>query len=77
MWVFAGGLMPASTASVVRKQDAALRRTDGPFLASKEHIGGFWVIDAADADAATAWAERGLLAQRRREAVDVQAKMPL
>ena len=61
-WVFAGGLMPASTASVVREQDGALLRTDGPFLASKEHIGGFWVIEAADADAATAWAEKATVA---------------
>ena len=45
-WVFAGGLLPASTASVVRVRDGALERTDGPYLESKEHIGGFWIIEA-------------------------------
>ena len=40
-WVFAGGLMPASTARVVRQSDGALLHTDGPYLEGKEHIGGF------------------------------------
>ncbi|MDO9485126.1 MAG: YciI family protein, partial [Actinomycetota bacterium] len=47
-WVFAGGLMPASTAQVVNSKEGVLQRTDGPYLESKEHIGGFWVIDVAD-----------------------------
>ncbi|HSN07308.1 MAG TPA: YciI family protein [Candidatus Angelobacter sp.] len=61
-WVFAGGLQPASTASVVRVRDGAIDRTDGPYLESKEHIGGFWVIEAADDAAAIAWAERATVA---------------
>ncbi len=55
-WVFAGGLMPASSATVVRADGDQVLVTDGPFTESKEHIGGFWVIDAPDLDAALAWA---------------------
>lgn len=58
-WVFAGGLEPPATATVVRVHDADTVLTDGPFAESKEQIGGFWVIDAPDLDAALAWAEKG------------------
>ena len=61
-WVFAGGLEFADTAKVVRRRDGALERTDGPYLETKEHIGGFWIIEAADMDEALAWAERGATA---------------
>jgi hypothetical protein len=61
-WVFAGGLMPASTARTVRSADGALQHSDGPYLESKEHIGGFWVIEAADDAAAMAWAEKATVA---------------
>ena len=54
-WVFAGGLHPPSTATVVRVQDSGTLITDGPFAEGKEHIGGFWVIKAADLDVALAW----------------------
>jgi len=57
-WVFAGGLHPPSTATVVRVQDGAVLTTDGPFAEGKEHIGGFWVINAPDLDAALALAVR-------------------
>jgi len=57
-WVFAGGLMPASVATVVRADGGELLVTDGPFTESKEHIGGFWVIEAPDLDAALAWAAK-------------------
>jgi hypothetical protein len=57
-WVFAGGLHPPSTASVVRVQDGDMLITDGPFAEGKEHIGGFWVIKAGDLDAALEWAAR-------------------
>jgi hypothetical protein len=63
-WVFAGGLEFADTAKVVRRGDGALERTDGPYLESKEHIGGFWIIEAADMDEALAWAEKGATACR-------------
>jgi hypothetical protein len=58
-WVFAGGLHPPNTATVVRVQDGEVLMTDGPFAEGKEHIGGFWVIKAPDLDAALAWATRG------------------
>src|SRR5438132_9468133 len=58
-WVFAGGLHPAATATVVRVQDGEILTTDGPFAESKEQLGGFWVIQAPDLDAALAWAAKG------------------
>ena len=51
-WVFAGGLQPADTATVVDGRGDAPVVTDGPYLESKEVIGGFWVIDAPDLDVA-------------------------
>jgi len=58
-WVFAGGLHPASTATVVRAQGGQVITTDGPYAETKEQIGGFWVIRAADLDAALDWAAKG------------------
>jgi hypothetical protein len=55
-WVFAGGLQPASSATVVRAEATQVLMTDGPFTESKEHIGGLWIIEASDLDAALAWA---------------------
>jgi hypothetical protein len=51
-WVFGGGLMPAETATVVDGTGDSPVMTDGPYLETKEHIGGFWVIEAPDLDAA-------------------------
>ncbi len=59
-WVFAGGLHPARTATVVDATgsgDPII--TDGPYLESKEHIGGFWVVDVPDLDAALELARKG------------------
>ena len=58
-WVFAGGLLPADTATVVSTQGGKVVTTDGPFAESREQVGGFWVIKAADLDAALAIAARG------------------
>ena len=64
-WVFAGGLHPANTATVVRADKGAggevssVVTTDGPFAETKEQIGGFWVIEAKDLDEALAIAARG------------------
>ncbi len=59
-WVFAGGLYPTSSATVVRaSQDADVITTDGPYIEAKEHLGGFWILKAADLDAALAWARDG------------------
>src|SRR5437879_7403389 len=57
-WVFAGGLLPADTATVVRAQGGKVVTTDGPFAETKEQLGGFWVIKAADLDAALELAGR-------------------
>jgi hypothetical protein len=58
-WVFAGGLHPISTATVVRIKDGEPLVTDGPFAETKEFMGGFWVIKAPDLDAALALAAEG------------------
>ncbi len=54
-WVFAGGLNPASTATVLRAAGDDVLITDGPFAEGKEHVGGLWVIRAPDLDAALEW----------------------
>jgi hypothetical protein len=58
-WVFAGGLHEPSVATVVRSEGGKVVTTDGPFAESKEQIGGFWVIEAPDLDAALALAAKG------------------
>jgi hypothetical protein len=58
-WVFAGGLHPADTASVVRTDGGQRVVTDGPFSEAKEQIGGFWVVNAADLDVALDLADKG------------------
>ncbi|MCU1392934.1 MAG: hypothetical protein JWM34_1362 [Ilumatobacteraceae bacterium] len=58
-FVFAGGLELANTATVVDASSGETILTDGPYLETKEHIGGFWVIDVPDLDAALAWAAKG------------------
>ena len=60
--MFGGGLHPADTATVVKSQDGEIVTTDGPFAETKEHLGGFWVIEAADLDAALAWAAKATVA---------------
>jgi hypothetical protein len=61
-WVFAGGLFPADTATVVSAQSGEVVTTDGPYVEAKEHLGGFWVIKAEDLDAALAWAAKATVA---------------
>ena len=55
VWVFGGGLHPPETATVVRTHGAEVLTTDGPFVESKEQIGGICVITAADLDEALKW----------------------
>ena len=63
--VFVGGLTPAREARAVRlAPDGAMHITDGPYIESKEHVGGFWVIEAADLEAALAWGRKAALACR-------------
>lgn len=57
-WVFAGGLHPPSTATVVRFRDGRYFTTDGPFAEGKEHVGGFTIIQAPDLDAALEWGRK-------------------
>jgi hypothetical protein len=54
---FVGGLEPAGRARSLRaRPDGQVLITDGPYLEAKEHVGGFWVLEAADLDEALAWA---------------------
>jgi hypothetical protein len=57
-WVFAGGLHPASTATVLRLKDGEVLTTDGPFVEGKEHLGGFTIIKAPDLDSALEWGRK-------------------
>jgi hypothetical protein len=57
-WVFAGGLCPPDTATVLRPAGGGLLTTDGPFAEGKEHLGGFTIITAPDLDVALGWARR-------------------
>ena len=58
VWVFSGGLHPASTATVLRQQGGEVVMTDGPFIESKEQIGGISIVRAPDLDGALGWASR-------------------
>lgn len=57
-WVFAAGLHPPETATVVSVRGGEVLLTDGPYIEGKEHIGGFTMIEAPDLDAALQWASR-------------------
>ena len=62
---FAGGLESAPKAKSLRKQpDGKVLITDGPYLETKEHIGGFWILEAADLDEALAWGRKAVVACR-------------
>jgi hypothetical protein len=58
LWVFGGGLHEPSSATVVRATEADPVITDGPFAESKEQLGGFWILELPDLDAALAWAAK-------------------
>jgi hypothetical protein len=63
-WVFGGGLTTPGDATVVRVDQGEIMLTDGPFVETKEQIGGFWVIRARDLDEALDWAGRATWACR-------------
>ena len=65
-WVFAGGLASPGTATVVDGRDGEPVFTDGPYLESKEHIAGFWIIEAPHLDVALRLAARGSKSCNRR-----------
>lgn len=63
--VFVGGLQPASSAKSLRARSSGeVLITDGPYLETKEHVGGFWVLEAADLDEALAWGRKAVVACR-------------
>jgi hypothetical protein len=59
VWVFAGGLQPAETATVVDGRGSEVLMVDGPYLETKEYLGGYWVIEVPDLDAALKYAAEG------------------
>jgi hypothetical protein len=61
-WVFGGALHEPDTATVVRMSGGEVLTSDGPFAESKEHLGGFYIIEAEDLDAALAWASKAAAA---------------
>jgi hypothetical protein len=65
-WVFAGGLNAPSTATVIDNRGAEPLVTDGPFLESKEHLAGFWILEAPDLDVALKLAAEGSKACNRK-----------
>ena len=63
--IFVGGLSPARNANSLRAQpDGKVLITDGPYLETKEHIGGFWVLEVADLDEALGWGRKAAVACR-------------
>ena len=63
--LFAGGLSAASSARSLRKQpDGKVLVTDGPYLETKEHVGGFWILEAANLHEALAWGRKAVIACR-------------
>ena len=73
-WVFAGGLGAPDTATVIDNRGGSAVITDGPFVESKEHLAGFWVIEAADLDVALKLATEGSKACNRK--VEVRPFLP-
>ena len=62
---FACGITPPAAAKTIRAQpDGKALVTDGPYIETKEHIGGFWILECADMDEAVAWARKGVAATR-------------
>jgi hypothetical protein len=65
VWIFAGGLQRAKSAKSLREQrDGTVSVTDGPYTETKEHVGGFWILEAADMDEALAWGRKAAVACR-------------
>ena len=58
VWVFAGGLMPIANTKTVNSKGGEVTMTDGPYAETKEYLGGFWIIDVPDLDAALKWAAK-------------------
>jgi hypothetical protein len=74
---FAGGLQSAPHAKSLRKEPGGkVSVTDGPYLETKEHIGGFWILNAANMDEAVAWGRKAVVACRASVEVREFLAMP-
>jgi len=74
---FAGGLAPIRSAKTLRKQAGGMVLvTDGPYLEAKEHVGGFWILDAPDMEAAVEWGRKAVIACRAAVEVREFLQMP-
>jgi hypothetical protein len=73
VWVFSGGLHASQSATVLRHRDGDIVLTDGPFIESKEQIGGITIVRAPDLDAALMWARK--LAQATTAPIEVRPFM--
>ena len=62
--LFAGGLRPVREAKAVRRRGDGLVVSDGPYMETKEHIGGFWILDCASLDDAVEWGRKAAMACR-------------
>ena len=63
--IFAGGLQPPRSAKSLRaRPDGKVLITDGPYIETKEHIGGFWILETADLDEALEWGRKAVIACR-------------
>ena len=62
--LFVGGLAPAREAVSIRVRKGEVLTTDGPYIETKEHIGGFWVVEAADLEEALVWGRKAAIACR-------------
>jgi len=62
--LFVGGLHPAGRAKSIRNDPGGALVTDGPYLETKEHIGGFWVLEAASMEEALEWGRKAAIACR-------------
>jgi hypothetical protein len=75
--IFAGGLSTASNAKSLRAQpNGKVLITDGPYLETKEHVGGFWILEAANLDEALAWGRKAVVACRAPVEVRAFLRMP-
>ena len=74
---FAGGLAAADSAKSLRAQpDGKVLVTDGPYLETKEHVGGFWILEAADMNKALEWGRKAVIACRAPVEVRAFLAMP-
>ncbi|HSZ13344.1 MAG TPA: YciI family protein [Solirubrobacteraceae bacterium] len=70
-WVFSGGLLEPTDATVIRDRRGETVSTDGPFIEAKEHLGGFTIVEAPDRDAALGWGAK--LARATTLPIEVRA----